>query len=74
MTELKPGKPASSHNYFPVDSQQRWTHVRLNIFPGKYDVAPSAILWPLDLVWACFRVKALISLAFSGDRWPLFVP
>ncbi|GAB5570080.1 probable allantoicase isoform X1 [Prionailurus iriomotensis] len=33
MTELKPGKPASSHNYFPVDSQQRWTHVRLNIFP-----------------------------------------
>ncbi|XP_042789699.1 probable allantoicase isoform X2 [Panthera leo] len=33
MTELKPGKPASSHNYFLVDSQQRWTHVRLNIFP-----------------------------------------
>nr|XP_035959307.1 probable allantoicase isoform X2 [Halichoerus grypus] len=33
MTELKPGKPASSHNYFPVNSQQRWSHVRLNIFP-----------------------------------------
>ncbi|XP_006153583.1 probable allantoicase [Tupaia chinensis] len=33
MTELQPGNPSSSHNYFLVNSQQRWTHVRLNIFP-----------------------------------------
>ncbi|CAN0465999.1 unnamed protein product [Rangifer tarandus platyrhynchus] len=33
VTELKPGNPASSHNYFPVNSQQRWSHIRLNIFP-----------------------------------------
>ncbi|XP_041613410.1 LOW QUALITY PROTEIN: probable allantoicase [Vulpes lagopus] len=33
MTELKPGKPASSHNYFAVNSQERWSHIRLNIFP-----------------------------------------
>ncbi|XP_017715768.1 PREDICTED: probable allantoicase, partial [Rhinopithecus bieti] len=33
MTELKPGNPASGHNYFLVSSQQRWTHIRLNIFP-----------------------------------------
>uniref|UniRef100_A0A2K5E0D0 Probable inactive allantoicase n=1 Tax=Aotus nancymaae TaxID=37293 RepID=A0A2K5E0D0_AOTNA len=33
MTELKPGNPASVHNYFLVNSQQRWTHIRLNIFP-----------------------------------------
>ncbi|XP_006882921.1 PREDICTED: probable allantoicase [Elephantulus edwardii] len=32
-TELKLGKPGSSHNYFPINSQQRWTHIRLNIFP-----------------------------------------
>ncbi|XP_037054073.1 probable allantoicase isoform X2 [Peromyscus leucopus] len=34
MSELKPGDPDSGHNYFLVNSQQRWTHVRLNIFPG----------------------------------------
>ncbi|XP_054422646.1 probable inactive allantoicase [Pteronotus mesoamericanus] len=33
MTELRPGKPASSHNYFLVNSLQKWTHVRLNLFP-----------------------------------------
>uniref|UniRef100_A0A8D1K9T9 Probable inactive allantoicase n=1 Tax=Sus scrofa TaxID=9823 RepID=A0A8D1K9T9_PIG len=33
MTELPPGTPASRHNYFPGHSQQRWTHLRLNIFP-----------------------------------------
>ncbi|XP_070284470.1 probable inactive allantoicase [Myotis yumanensis] len=32
-TELRLGKPASGHNYFLVNSQQKWTHVRLNIFP-----------------------------------------
>lgn len=36
MSELKPGDPDSSHNYFFVNSQQRWTHIRLNIFPGTY--------------------------------------
>lgn len=41
MTELKPGKPASGHNYFLVNSQQRWTHIRLNIFPGKDGARPS---------------------------------
>ncbi|KAB0373621.1 hypothetical protein FD755_015280 [Muntiacus reevesi] len=58
MTELKPGNPASSHNYFPVNSQQRWSHIRLNIFPGKYDgPSPGIRDWtagnpkePLDLV------------------------
>ncbi|XP_053565691.1 probable inactive allantoicase [Bombina bombina] len=33
MTELKPGYPETSHNYFQVSSQQRWTHIRLNIYP-----------------------------------------
>ncbi|XP_004745798.2 probable allantoicase isoform X2 [Mustela putorius furo] len=62
MTELQPGKPASSHNYFPVDSQQRWSHVRLNIFPdggiarlrvygtGQKDWAATDPKEPFDLV------------------------
>ncbi|XP_077009210.1 putative inactive allantoicase isoform X2 [Tamandua tetradactyla] len=33
MAELKAREPGSSHNYFSISSQQRWTHIRLNIFP-----------------------------------------
>nr|KAF6428900.1 allantoicase [Molossus molossus] len=62
MTELKPEKPASSHNYFPVNSQQKWTHVRLNMFPdggiarlrvygvGHKDWTAADPKEPLDLV------------------------
>ncbi|XP_054979470.1 probable inactive allantoicase [Sorex araneus] len=62
MTELKLGKPASSHNYFAVNSLQRWTHIRLNIFPdggiarlrvygiGQKDWTLSDPKEPLDLV------------------------
>ncbi|XP_055982656.1 probable inactive allantoicase [Sorex fumeus] len=62
MTELKLGKPASSHNYFAVNSLQRWTHIRLNIFPdggiarlrvygtGQKDWTLADPKEPLDLV------------------------
>ncbi|XP_004709871.1 probable allantoicase [Echinops telfairi] len=33
LAELQPGKRGSSHNYFPANVNQRWTHIRLNIFP-----------------------------------------
>ncbi|KAM4041853.1 putative inactive allantoicase [Anomaloglossus baeobatrachus] len=33
MTELKPGYSESCHNYFHVKSKERWTHIRLNIYP-----------------------------------------
>ncbi|XP_007671078.1 probable allantoicase isoform X1 [Ornithorhynchus anatinus] len=33
MAKLKPGYVGKSQNYFPVNSQQRWTHLRLNIYP-----------------------------------------
>ncbi|XP_053444527.1 probable inactive allantoicase isoform X2 [Nycticebus coucang] len=66
MTELKPGNPASSHNYFLINSQQRWTHVRLNIFPdggiarlrvygtGQNDWAATDPKEPVDLVTIAF--------------------
>ncbi|XP_049758765.1 probable inactive allantoicase isoform X2 [Elephas maximus indicus] len=62
MAELKPGNPSSSHNYFPVHSQQKWTHIRLNIFPdggiarlrvygaGQRDWTATDPKEPLDLV------------------------
>ncbi|XP_074190004.1 putative inactive allantoicase [Rhinolophus sinicus] len=66
MTELEPGKPASGHNYFLVNSHQRWTHIRLNIFPdggiarlrvygiGQRDWTATDPKEPLDLVAIAF--------------------
>ncbi|XP_019501831.1 PREDICTED: probable allantoicase [Hipposideros armiger] len=66
MTEVDPGKLASGHNYFFVNSQQRWTHVRLNIFPdggiarlrvygiGQKDWTATDPKEPLDLVAIAF--------------------
>ena len=33
MTPLRPGFEMSRHNYFNVTSSERWTHLRLNIYP-----------------------------------------
>lgn len=33
MTPLNPGYEASRHNYFPIDTEQVCTHIRVNIFP-----------------------------------------
>uniref|UniRef100_A0A8C8U342 Probable inactive allantoicase n=1 Tax=Peromyscus maniculatus bairdii TaxID=230844 RepID=A0A8C8U342_PERMB len=66
MSELKPGDPDSGHNYFLVNSQQRWTHIRLNIFPdggiarlrvygtGQRDWTSSGAKDPVDLVAIAF--------------------
>ncbi|XP_069870747.1 probable inactive allantoicase [Dipodomys merriami] len=66
MTELKLGSPASSHNYFLVSSQHRWTLVRLNIFPdggvarfrvygtGQRDWIATDTTDPVDLVTIAF--------------------
>ncbi|XP_068709933.1 allantoicase-like [Montipora capricornis] len=33
MTALRPGYSSTRHNYFAVSNPQRWTHLRLNIYP-----------------------------------------
>ncbi|XP_040283475.1 probable allantoicase isoform X1 [Bufo bufo] len=33
MTELTPGYAESCHSYFHVTSKERWTHIRLNMYP-----------------------------------------
>ncbi|XP_028652741.1 allantoicase [Erpetoichthys calabaricus] len=33
FSKVKPGYTDSCHNYFPVSCTQRWTHIRLNIYP-----------------------------------------
>ncbi|KAJ7390709.1 hypothetical protein OS493_022788 [Desmophyllum pertusum] len=33
MTELRPGYPSTAHNFFCINNSQRWTHLRLNIYP-----------------------------------------
>ncbi|XP_006910279.1 probable allantoicase [Pteropus alecto] len=68
MTELKPGKPASGHNYFLVNSQQRWTHIRLNIFPDG-GVARLRVYGTGQKDWIATDAKEpldLVALAFGG--------
>ncbi|XP_027041546.1 allantoicase-like [Pocillopora damicornis] len=33
MTKLQPGYPSTAHNFFNINNSQRWTHLRLNIYP-----------------------------------------
>lgn len=33
MTKLQPGYPSTAHNLFNINNSQRWTHLRLNIYP-----------------------------------------
>ncbi|XP_004648108.1 probable allantoicase [Octodon degus] len=78
MTELKPGSPTSSHNYFLVHSQQRWTHVRLNMFPdggiarlrvygtGQKDWVATDPKEPVDLVAIAFGA---VCVGFSNAHF-----
>ncbi|VTJ88991.1 Hypothetical predicted protein [Marmota monax] len=68
MTELKPGSTASSHNYFLVNSQQRWTHVRLNIFPDG-GIARLRVYGTGQKDWTATDPKDpvdLVAIAFEG--------
>ncbi|XP_012512401.1 PREDICTED: probable allantoicase [Propithecus coquereli] len=68
MTELKPGKPAESHNYFLVNSPQRWTHIRLNIFPDG-GIARLRVYGTGQKDWTAMDPKEpedLVAIAFGG--------
>lgn len=38
MSKMQAGYKPSCHNYFEVSNKQRFTHVRLNMFPGTFQV------------------------------------
>ena len=43
MTDMGSGYKDTCHNYLTVSCQKRFTHIRLNIFPGNvrpHDVIP----------------------------------
>ncbi|OWK07147.1 ALLC [Cervus elaphus hippelaphus] len=68
MTEIKPGNSASSHNYFPVNSQQRWSHIRLNIFPDG-GIAPLRVYSTGQKDWTAGDPKEpldLVTIAYGG--------
>ncbi|CAO2604875.1 Probable inactive allantoicase [Lemmus lemmus] len=68
MSELKPGDLDSSHNYFFVNSQQRWTHIRLNIFPDG-GIARLRVYGTGQRDWSSLDSKEpvdLVAIAFGG--------
>ncbi|RXM31036.1 hypothetical protein EOD39_7321 [Acipenser ruthenus] len=54
IAALKPGYVDTCHNYFPVSSQQRWTHIRLNLYPGDKRIVEE---------WSCGICNGYFSLA-----------
>ncbi|XP_040849853.1 probable allantoicase [Ochotona curzoniae] len=68
MTELKTGSPSCSHNYFLINSQQKWTHVRLNIFPDG-GVARLRVYGTGQRDWTAIDSQEpvdLVAIAFGG--------
>nr|XP_036286195.1 probable allantoicase [Pipistrellus kuhlii]KAF6270249.1 allantoicase [Pipistrellus kuhlii] len=65
-TVLRPGTPASGHNYFLVSSQQKWTHVRLNIFPDG-GVARLRVYGVGHKDWASADPKEPVDLAAMAN-------
>ncbi|XP_044515500.1 LOW QUALITY PROTEIN: probable allantoicase [Gracilinanus agilis] len=61
MEELKPGYSGTNHNYFPVFSQQKWTHLRLNIFPDG-GIARLRVYGTGQKDWSSADPKELIDL------------
>ncbi|XP_069461111.1 probable inactive allantoicase isoform X2 [Ambystoma mexicanum] len=75
MVELKAGYPDISHNYFPVSSEQRWTHIRLNIYPGTGRANDMGDGWEtarrLDRP-AVLKIDDNGILQVSGSEWTVF--
>ncbi|KAF6101946.1 allantoicase [Phyllostomus discolor] len=68
MTQLTPGKPACSHNYFLVNSLQKWSHVRLNLFPDG-GVARLRVYGVGQKDWTTVDPKEpldLVAIAYGG--------
>lgn len=40
LTQLQPGYQTSCHNYFECSKKKKFTHIRLNIYPGRSKVLP----------------------------------
>ncbi|XP_074144160.1 putative inactive allantoicase isoform X1 [Sminthopsis crassicaudata] len=61
MEEIKPGYSGSNHNYFSISSPQRWTHLRLNIFPDG-GLARLRVYGTGQKDWSAADPKELIDL------------
>ncbi|XP_078503988.1 putative inactive allantoicase isoform X1 [Lissotriton helveticus] len=61
MVQLKAGNPETNHNYFPVSSQQRWTHIRLNMYPDG-GIARFRIYGVAERDWSEIGTNDLVDL------------
>uniref|UniRef100_A0A8D0L573 Allantoate amidinohydrolase n=1 Tax=Sphenodon punctatus TaxID=8508 RepID=A0A8D0L573_SPHPU len=67
MTEIKPGY-LDVHSYFSVTSKQRWTHIRLNIYPDG-GIARFKVYGTVQRDWSTFGtndLKDLVAMVNGG--------
>ncbi|DAZ94914.1 TPA: hypothetical protein N0F65_003084 [Lagenidium giganteum] len=64
FTEMGAGYPETRHNFFRVQSQQPWTHLRVNMFPDG-GIARVRVLGTVLMDWARVPETQLIDLVSS---------
>ena len=64
--ELGHGYPETRHNFFTVDLPNRWTHIRLNIFPDG-GVARLRIYGHVAIDWSAVSSSSVIDLAAATN-------
>ncbi|ELT91657.1 hypothetical protein CAPTEDRAFT_219028 [Capitella teleta] len=62
FSKLQPGYKSSCHNYFPVTNRQKWTHLRLNMFPDG-GIARLRVYGQAAPDWTKIQISQLIDLA-----------
>ncbi|XP_049808414.1 allantoicase-like [Schistocerca nitens] len=61
MTALKPGYPETRYNHFTINSDETWTHVRLNMFPDG-GIARLHLYGEARPDWKRFNINKLVDL------------
>ncbi|XP_074640540.1 allantoicase-like [Tubulanus polymorphus] len=62
MTKLRPGYLSTRHNYIPIENEERWTHLRLNMFPDG-GIARFRVYGHVKLDWSKISSDKMIDLA-----------
>jgi len=60
--QLQPGTPDKGHNYFKIDTNQRWSHVRLHMYPDG-GIARLRVFGDVIPDWSFYEDDEIVNLA-----------